>query len=113
MTQQEWEQKRDELRAQFPIGTRVETVPDCFGLECEDGIEFVENHDGGGAVRGVVVDHSASRVLFRDDDGSEWTMVPASLRVVDFRCAVGCGYPVANHGEVCGECACEDDGGIW
>lgn len=29
------------------------------------------------------------------------------------RCVGGCGYPVAAAGMLCGECACEDDGGTW
>jgi hypothetical protein len=28
-------------------------------------------------------------------------------------CANGCGYEVAYHNDICGECACEDDGDIY
>lgn len=27
-----------------------------------------------------------------------------------FFCSAGCGYPVKYDGDICGECACEDDG---
>jgi len=29
-----------------------------------------------------------------------------------YECAGGCGYPVDHPGELCGECACEDDGDV-
>lgn len=31
----------------------------------------------------------------------------------NYRCAAGCGYPVAHPNQLCGECACEDDCDIW
>lgn len=31
----------------------------------------------------------------------------------NYRCAGGCGYRVADPKTLCGECACEDDGGIY
>jgi hypothetical protein len=33
------------------------------------------------------------------------------LRDGDPQCIAGCGYPVERFGDLCGECACEDDGG--
>ena len=30
-----------------------------------------------------------------------------------YLCAGDCGYPVSDAGELCGECACEQDGDIW
>ena len=78
--------RRSVLLAQFPIGTIVETLPNCFALECADGVEFVQNgacrEDG--PVRGVVVDHTGSRVVFTARDGVEWTMQPDSLCIVGF-----------------------------
>lgn len=30
-----------------------------------------------------------------------------------YPCVGGCGYPVSQPNDLCGECACEDDGAIW
>ena len=84
-SQTEWDAMRAALATRFPVGSRVETVPDCFGLEYGEGLACVDNHEASetlGPVCGTVIDHTASRVVFRDAGGAEWTMQPDSLRAV-------------------------------
>jgi hypothetical protein len=68
MTREQWEQKRATLAEQFPVGARVETTPECFGLD--------------EPTSGVVTGHTSMSVEWETEDGTQWSMMPASLRRV-------------------------------
>jgi hypothetical protein len=51
--------------------------------------------------------------IWRDQNPDDPDTPPPVEDDGDPRCVGGCGYPVERFGDLCGECACEDDGAIY